>query len=152
MASVYLETSFVSACVTTRTDVSSAYRRHASLIWWNGNSREHDLFISTEVVRELSDPAYPQRVQAMELIRNIALLELTPEAIDFARILIREKVMPAPALGDAAHVAIATLARIEYMVSWNVKHLANVNKVAHLSRVCAAQGRIPPQIITPEVL
>ncbi len=152
MARIYLETSFVSACVATRTDISSVYRKQASLTWWNESSREHDLFISTEVARELSDPAYPRRVQALEMLRDITLLELTPEAIDLARILIREKVMPAPELGDAAHVAIATLAGIEYMVSWNVRHLANINKVAHLNRVCAAQGYTPPQIVIPEVL
>ncbi|HEV2294263.1 MAG TPA: hypothetical protein VGR35_10425 [Tepidisphaeraceae bacterium] len=152
MARVYLETSFISACVSTRTDVSSLYRKQESLSWWADRSREHALFISSEVARELSHPAYPRREQAMKMIEEVPVLELTPAAMEFARVLVIEKVMPAPELGDAAHVAIATLAGIEYMVSWNVRHLANIKKVAHLNRVCAAHGHTPPRIVTPEMM
>ena len=46
MARVYLETSFVSACVTSRKDLASRYRRETSLEWWRVQSRRHALFLS----------------------------------------------------------------------------------------------------------
>ena len=61
--------------------------------------------------------------------------------------------MPGPeALGDAAHVAIATVNGIQYLLTWNVRHLANVNKVEHLRRILGREGYDAPQIVTPELL
>ncbi len=51
-ADVYLETSFVSACVSDRTDAKSVYRRETSLEWWNTQARRYDLFVSAEVLWE----------------------------------------------------------------------------------------------------
>ena len=137
---VYLETSFVSACVTTRTDPSSLHRRKESLEWWHSERGKYELRVSTEVFAELEAPSYPSR------------LDLTPEVLDFARILIEERVMPGPLKGDALHVAVATLARADYLLSWNVKHLANPNKRVHLAKTCLRLGHTPPTILTPEFL
>lgn len=54
--------------------------------------------------------------------------------------------------GDALHVAAATVHRVEYMLSWNVRHLANLNKVKHLAEVCRRAGYVPPIIVTPDLL
>lgn len=48
------------------------------------------------------------------------------------------------------HVAVATAHRMDVMLSWNVKHLANRNKVVHLREVCRRIGVIPPEIVTPD--
>ena len=61
--------------------------------------------------------------------------------------------MPSPAEeGDALHVAAAAVHAVEYMLSWNVKHLANLNKVKHLREVCRRAGYVPPTIVTPDLL
>lgn len=152
MARVYLETSFVSACVTSRKDLGSRYRREASLDWWRVQSRRHALFLSAEVVRELSSPSYPARERALEFIAGIPLLALDEEVQGLARILIREKVMPQPVAGDAIHVAVACWHEMGYLLSWNVKHLANPRKVRHLETICLRLGLVPPRILTPDLL
>jgi len=149
---VYLETSFVSACVTTRTDPSSLHRRKESLEWWNSERGKYELCVSTEVFAELEAPSYPSRLDAARFIQGILVLDLTPEVLDFARILIEERVMPGPLKGDALHVALATLTRADYLLSWNVKHLANPNKRVHLAKTCLRLGHTPPTILTPEFL
>lgn len=60
--------------------------------------------------------------------------------------------MPAPVAGDAVHVAVACVHGLEYILSWNVRHLANPNKVAHLRAVCTRAGYAPPAIVTPDLL
>ncbi len=60
--------------------------------------------------------------------------------------------MPGPVAGDAIHVATAAVHRIEYMLSWNVRHLANPNKVDHLRQVCRRLGLVSPLILTPDML
>lgn len=61
--------------------------------------------------------------------------------------------MPGPSLsGDAIHVAIATVHRMDFILSWNVKHLANPNKRTHFSVICMRTGFLPPTIVTPDML
>lgn len=152
MARVYLETSFVSALVSRRKDLNSLYRHRVSLEWWQTQSRHHELFISDEVVTELSHPRYPQSRQALSLINNLPALDVSGEVRGFARILIREKVMPGPVAGDAIHVSIAAVHRVAYLLSWNVRHLANPNKLEHLAVICRRMGYVPPKIVTPDLL
>jgi len=152
MARVYLETSFFSACVSNREDAASAYRREQSREWWTKQRDRHELLISPEVLTELSNPAYPRRELAMEMTAEVAVLPLSAEVRGLAKILVSEKVMPGPAgSGDAVHVAAAIAHHAEYLLSWNVRHLANINKLEHLRVICQRLGYMPPLITTPEV-
>jgi predicted nucleic acid-binding protein len=151
MARVYLETSFFSACVSTRMGATSASWRASSLDWWNKRATKHELFISTEVVAEISSAGFQSRDRALAMLRGLKVLELTPEVFELAEHLVVEKVMPAPSVsGDAIHVSTAILNRIEYLLSWNVKHLANQNKKAHLAVICLRLKMPPPRIVTPD--
>ncbi len=152
MATVYLETSFVSALVTDRTDVASLYRREASRDWWANQATWHRLFVSNEVIRELSRPGFPGSSEALRWVADVPALAITDEALGLAELFVRQMVMPRPAGGDALHVAIATVHEIDYMLSWNVRHLANPNKIKHLQQSCLRVGLVPPAIITPELL
>jgi len=152
MARVYLETSLVSALVTDRTDPASLYRRDLSRDWWQLQRQRHELFVSAEVIAELSDPRYLNSMEALEWIKDVPLLSIDIAVLGLARILVRERVMPAPEAGDAMHVAVACIHSIDFMLSWNVKHLANQNKVVHLHQVCLRAGLLPPRIVTPDSL
>ena len=151
MSRVHLETSFLSACVSTRQDAASQVRRDQSRRWWVQQRGLHDLFVSAEVVRELSSPDYPHSDRAMALAASVSMLTLNDEIRGLAKILIRQKVMPGPeGAGDAVHVAVATVHQIDVVLSWNVRHLANRNKTAHLREICRRLGYVPPEILTPE--
>lgn len=133
MARVYLETSFFSACVSTRTDAKTAGWRLTSNEWWDREAKRHELFISGEVIRELSAPTFPNVSKALDMARGLSLLRLTREVQELGELLVTERVMPAPATGgDALHVASATVHGMDYLLTWNVKHLANPAKRTHL--------------------
>lgn len=149
MASIYLETSFFSACVTDRTDSRSADERMESLTWWSTERPKNDVVTSGEVVAELRVPGYRMSEAALALAYQLVFLELTPEVRGFAAVLVAEKAMPGPESGDAMHVAFAAVHSIEYLLIWNIRHLANVNKTRHLQRICMRHGILPPQIVTP---
>jgi hypothetical protein len=152
MATVYLETSFVSACITERGDPASLYRRQASLEWWNGPRLRHVLFVSAEVLSELSHPSFMLGAKALELIREIPILPITEQVRTVARTLVSERVMPGPIAGDAVHVAVAIVNELDYVRTWNVRHLANPNKLDHLREVCRRIGVVAPALLTPEML
>ncbi len=152
MAKVYLETSFVSACVTDRTDAARVYRREASREWWEAQGARHDLFVSAEVLAELPFAPPATAAAAMDWVGEATVLAIDEETEGIAAVFIREKVMPGPLRGDAVHVATACRHGMEYILTWNVRHLANPNKVRHLNKVCWRLGLLPPQIVTPELL
>jgi hypothetical protein len=150
---VYLETSFFSACVSTRTSDKSKGWRASSLEWWKTRARRFELFISAEVVRELSAPEFPNRDNALAMLSGLRPLELSPAVASFAEMLVAERVMPAPSVeGDAVHVAAATIHRMDYLLTWNVKHLANANKRTHFAVLCMRLGLAPPILTTPDLL
>ncbi len=155
MSGVYLETSFFSECCTIRTSEIARGRRASSLQWWQRDARRFDLYISAEVVRELSNPEFPDAVRtpALNMLAGIPQLAITDDVLGVAAILVRERVMPTPATeGDALHVATTLVHRIDHLITWNQSHLANQNKRIHLQVVCARLGYILPEIVTPDLM
>jgi hypothetical protein len=110
------------------------------------------LFVSPEVQLELAAPAFKSASQAASWIANVPSLPLTEEVIDVAELLIQERVMPQTLSGDAIHVAVATVNALQFILSWNVRHLANPNKREHLRKTLFKVGRIAPEIVTPDLL
>lgn len=155
MASVYLETSFFSQCVTIRTGVVDVGRRESGQNWWRSYAKAFDLFISPEVVRELSSLDFPAQVRdpALAMLQGLATLALTDEVEALSDLLVRERVMPGPAIeGDAVHLAFAVIHEMDYLLTWNQKHLANPNKRTHLNIICARLNLAAPQIVTPDLM
>ncbi len=152
MATVYVESSIVSARVTDKTDPASLYHRTTTEAWWRTQAHRHQLFVSAEVIAELSASTFTRRERALELIGKLPLIAIDEEVRGLARMLVREKAMPAPIAGDAIHVAAACVHEMEYLLSWNVRHLANPRKLEHLQGICLRLGRMPPRIVTPELL
>ena len=153
MASIYLETSFFSACVSDRDDPGSLYRGERSREWWTTQRQQHRLWCAPEVLAELGRPGFRHRKAALSMAGMTEVIGISPAVRGLATILVREKVMPGPAdAGDAIHVAAATVNDIAYLLSWNIRHLANPNKLHHLRTVCLRAGYLPPVIVTPESL
>ena len=155
MAKVYLETSFFSECVTMRTSHIDLGRRDTSLNWWQNYAKRFDLCISPEVVRELSSRDFPAAVRepALAMLQGLEALTFTDEVGLLAELLVREHVMPAPAIaGDAIHVAFCIVHRVDYLMTWNQKHLANPNKRTHMAVICARLQLLMPQIVTPDLM
>lgn len=87
------------------------------------------------------------------MLRELLLLEMNREVEQLAELFVAERVMPGPSVsGDALHVATATVHRMDYILTWNVQHLANPNKRTHFAVLCLRLGIVPPNIVTPDML
>jgi hypothetical protein len=113
------------------------------------------LYVSPEVVRELSSEHFPKVVRepALAMLKGLTLLPTTAEVVSFAELLVSERVMPGPATeADAVHLAMSTVHSMNYLLTWNQKHLANPNKRTHLT-ILAARARLQfPEIVTPDLM
>ena len=147
--SVYLETTVVSY-LTARpsSDLVIAAQQQITNEWW-GDRGLYDLYISDLVIVEASsgDPiAARARLDVLEGIDGLAISE---QSISLAEMLVNELAIPPAARRDAIHVAVAAANGIDYLLTWNCRHLANLHQRARIERVCREHGFEPPLIGTP---
>lgn len=92
---------------------------------------------------------YPSRDDCLKLGERLDLLEITPAVLDVVDTYISRHVMPADPAGDALHLALASVHRCDFLVTWNCRHLANANKFGHIRRVNTLLGIYVPSLVTP---
>lgn len=88
----------------------------------------------------------------IKLLAGIRALELQPNAREVARKLITKGPLPAKAENDAFHVAIAAANGMDYLLTWNMKHIANAFMKKGIDEICRDAGFDPPVICTPDTL
>ena len=86
------------------------------------------------------------------MVEPLPLLEITDEAYGVAELYVRHRLMPQPASGDALHLALASLNEVDYLLTWNIRHLANPNKIEHLAVLNRRLGLLTPVVLSPEGL
>lgn len=146
--SIYLETSVVGAYL----DNGEPFRRDLTIRWWEHELSEYDVFSSVLVQRELERTPEPRRSGYLNLIKPLNQLELSEEVAILAEGYVERGIFHRKYLADAVHVAVASFHKIDYLVTWNFGHLANVRKQARLKLFNTAAGFFSPLIITPEFL
>ena len=82
-------------------------------------------------------------------LRDVVLLDLTPDAMRLAAALIRGGGVPEKAEIDALHIGVASVHGMDYLVSWNCTHIANATMRGRIEAICRDAGFDPPVICTP---
>jgi len=152
--SVYLDATIPSFYYEERPGTIIQAWRDITVQFWDEARYDYDLFLSDETIRELDDVRYPaaKRDLCLDLVANLPRLVLSNEVTDLAAFYVREKLMPSNDLGDAFHLAFATWYRIEYLLTWNCKHLANANKFGRIQVLNARRRLMSPLLVTPAQL
>ena len=152
--SAYLDATIPSFYYEVRPETILKAWREITVEFWRQAQGRYELYISDETIRELQDVGYPdeKRRQCLALIGGFPRLLISAEVIDLAAYYVAEGVMPSTDLGDAFHLAFATWYRIQYLVTWNCKHLANANKFEHINVLNSRRRLISPMIVTPQQL
>jgi hypothetical protein len=150
---VYIETS-IASYLTARPsrDLIQAARQQITTDWWEDRRSEFDLFVSQYVIDEAGDGDIDAASRRLKLLDGLPLLESTEEAVELGEVLLSEGVVPQKAVTDALHIAIATIHKMNVLLTWNCKHLANAEILGELSRVIRSRGYEPPVICTPDEL
>lgn len=151
---VYLDATIPSFYYEDRPGVIIRAWHELTVEFWDQARDGYDLFVSDETIRELQDPGYPEekRDKCLTLVKDLPRLAMTPEVWDLASYYVREKAMPSDDLGDAFHLAFATWYRVQYLLTWNCKHLANANKYEHIELLNTRRRMVSPLIVTPAQL
>ena len=153
METVYLETTFISYLVARPSrDLIVAGHQQITPEWWAKRQSEFECRVSQVVVDEASvgDPAEVQ--MRLAIIGGLPALDVTADATALAKGIMAAGILPPHVVRDAAHVAVAAVHAVDYLLTWNCKHLANAQIARRIARVCENLGHRMPIICTPEEL
>lgn len=153
METVYLETTFISYLVSRPSrDLLVAAHQQTTKDWWLERRQNFECYVSQVLLDEASAGDPEEAKTRMAMISDFPALEITEEAESLAAAIIGSGAIPPHAVRDAAHIAIATINDMDYLLTWNCKHLANAQIIRRLAVVCNQQGYSMPVICTPEEL
>ena len=151
--SVYIESSVISYLAARPSrDLVIAARQSITETWWQSRRAAFDLYISALVEEEISRgdaAAVERRLRAVE---DIPLIAVSSEAQRLAEDLLVQGAVPVSSEEDALHIGIAAAAGIDYLLTWNFKHINNAQTKAAITAVVEAHGFVCPMLCSPEEL
>jgi predicted nucleic acid-binding protein len=150
METVYIETSIVSY-LTARParDLVAAAWQNATSRWWEGRRSQFELVTSQLVLEEAGEGDPEAASRRLRAISAIPHLPMPDPVADLATALIAEGAMPQKATGDALHLAVCAYHGVDYLLTWNCRHIDNAEKKPLMREICARHGHGCPEICTP---
>jgi hypothetical protein len=150
---LYIETT-IPSYLTARPNplIRIAANQQTTREWWDTKRNEFELFISDFVFDEAAagDEVFAQK--RLAVIAGIPLLEVTEEVDELAARLLEKGLIPLNAELDAFHVAVAAVHAMDFLLTWNCKHINNVSIIRRIERICAQSGFACPVICSPDEL
>ncbi|HEY9139810.1 MAG TPA: type II toxin-antitoxin system VapC family toxin [Bryobacteraceae bacterium] len=150
---LYLETT-IPSYLTSRPsrDLIIAGHQQVTRDWWEKRQGDFQIYISQLVLDEAGagDPAAGR--ERLTVLQSLPLLDITIEVAELAAALLASGRIPRKAATDAAHIAIAAVHGMDFLVTWNCVHIANAVIAKALASICRERGYECPAICTPEEL
>lgn len=151
--SVYLETSVISyyTALPSR-DIVTAARQAITREWWEGTKGRFGVYISVLVVEEAKVGDADAAQKRLQAIVGMPILEINEAAERLAKQLVHEKAIPETSPEDALHIALATVHGMDFLLTWNFRHINNAEVKARIEAVIESAGYQCPSICSPEEL
>ncbi|MDE0425851.1 MAG: type II toxin-antitoxin system VapC family toxin [Candidatus Poribacteria bacterium] len=147
---VYVETTVVSYLVARPShDTTLASRQQATQQLWTEYAENFEFVISDIVLNEVSRGDVIAAQRRLEVLADLPVLDVSLDAIILEENLIDAGAVPQRSRPDAQHIALAAVNNIEYLVSWNYKHIVNETKRNLINEVCHVAGFQPTTLCTP---
>src|SRR5260370_42591553 len=133
-------------------DVIVAGHQQTTQEWWANRRSEFECSVSQVVIDEasLGDPAELQK--RLAIIGGLPALDVTESAESLTRAIMAAGLLPQHAFPDAAHVAVSAVPAVDFLLTWNCRHLANAQIARRIAVLCEKLGHRMPIICTPEEL
>ena len=147
---VYIETSVLGYLTARSTkNLIIAGNIEVTRDWWELRRSAFTLYISQVVLTEAAQGDPEIATQRLEAVRGLPLLEVTEAVEDLAAQFMKRSNLPWKASDDAIHIALATVNSLNYLLTWNCKHIANAQIQRKLLEISSDCGYTLPIICTP---
>jgi hypothetical protein len=118
--------------------------------WWDLERGHFILWSSLFTERELGEGVYRRQADCLTMVRRLRFLPITAEVTEFIEQIVRRRLVPAKKGGDAAHLAIAAVHGVDYLLTWNYAHMANPQAQAGVAKLCDDWQLVVPYMVSPE--
>ena len=146
---IYLETTIVSYLTAHLSrDLITASKQKLTREWWSGPKNNFEFFISDIVIMEAADGDPDASVKRIEALAGIPKLTVAEDSLHLAEALIQGPI-PNKAEVDALHIAISAVNGIDFLLTWNCRHIANPMLRRDIIEVCRLMGYESPVICSP---
>ena len=150
---IYLETTVPSYLTAWPSrDLIRAGHQQITQEWWQTRRQHFDLYISQFVLDEVSAGDTEAASERLIALQDLPLLDLTDEVGELSAALVTSLALPAKATTDAAHIAVAAVHGMHFLLTWNCTHIANAEMAVTIETACRERGFTCPVICTPEEL
>jgi len=150
---LYMETTIPSYLLAEPSrDLVAGARQEITRTWWRRDHARFTVFISDAVLdeAELGDRRAAEKRRGF--LEQFPVLPGTPEVCRLTELYFRERIVPSQRAADAAHLAFASVYQIQFLCTWNFKHLANAFALRRLRALNEKQGLFTPHVCTPDEL
>lgn len=150
---VYVETT-IASYLTSRPsgDVVVAAHQEITRRWWGEQRERYELFVSEIVLLEAARGDSQAASKRLAELRDVSVLAVDDRVIHLGRTLVQRGLIPEKVIEDALHIAIATIQGMDFLLTWNCKHIANGEVIQRLDGFFKDRGLIMPVLCTPEQL
>ncbi len=150
---LYLETTVPSYLTAWPSrDLIRAGHQQITREWWRIRRDAFDIFVSQFVLDEAAAGDTEAARARLQALQNYPLLDITEEVDELAAAFIKTLALPPKAVTDAAHIAVAAVHGMHFLLTWNCTHIANAEMAVAIEQVCGEHGLACPVICTPEEL
>jgi predicted nucleic acid-binding protein len=150
---LYIETTVPSYLVArTSKQLRLAADQEATKEWWEHYRHEYDLFISEVVLVEVSRGNAESAAARLAALKGIVVLDNLPAAKTLTEQLLAEAIIPPAAAEDAIHLGLAAAHGLDYLLTWNCRHINNPTLRRRIEQACADCGLECPVICSPAEL
>ncbi len=147
---VYIETSVIGYLTARSTkNLIIAGNIETTRDWWQNRRNDFALYISQVVVDEVAKGDAEIASKRLEILNGLPLVELNQAVRNLAAQFLMRSNLPPKASDDAVHIAAATVHGLDYLLTWNCKHIANAQIQRKLAEISLALGYELPIICTP---
>jgi len=147
---VYIETSIIGyLSARSSNNLILMANVEATRQWWDNRRSQFTLYISQVVLDEVAQGDSAIAAQRLEILRNFPLLEVDQAVQNLAEQFLSQSNLPPKASDDALHIAAATVYGLDYLLTWNCKHIANAQIQKKLVQISLNAGYELPTICTP---
>jgi hypothetical protein len=153
MEIVYIETTILSYLVSRPSrDIIVAARQELTREWWEYSRPDFDCVISQIVLDEIAAGDPEHAAKRLERANTLGALAVNPKCQTLAQAYLNRGYIPKSEIRDALHIAVAVIWKVDYLLTWNCKHIANAHSLRQLRKFSESQGHEFPQVCTPEEL
>lgn len=147
---VYIETSVIGYLTARSTkNLIIAGNIETTRDWWQNRRSEFALYISQVVVDEVAKGDTEIALKRLEILSGLPLVELNQAVRNLSAQFLMRSNLPPKASDDAVHIAAATVHGLDYLLTWNCKHIANAQIQRKLAEISLDLGYELPIICTP---